>query len=263
MMTTKQTHTHKVGNGKPLYVVNGGPGLEYSYFKDFFMPLTQKREIIFYDQIGTGQDFDLSIQVTAQDLTQQLINLLRADERRKDIVAHSWGTYLALSALADQDVNLSVDKVILINPFALDYARYEGSGQRLLSRFPQEVLGSVGKLAQENTKESYLQMMLLIAPYYTQHPERGYSFKFESYNSPMEDGVYGSISGFNHVPVVSQINGDLYVIKCDDDFISLDDTKELQSRAKQSVILSNCGHFPFCEKQEECYKQFEEFLESE
>jgi pimeloyl-ACP methyl ester carboxylesterase len=260
MKTNNTTNIYRHGKGKPLYVINGGPGLEYSYLREFFLPLKNEREVVFYDQIGTGKDFDMSIQVTGDDLTCQLVDLLKNDGRSKDVVAHSWGTYLALVALTDRDVNSSVDKVILINPFALDYGRYEHSGQRLFSRFPQSVLDQVGELATENTKDSYLRMIKLIAPYYAHKPDKCYEFNFESYNSPMEEGAYGSIAGFNLVPLLPQIKGEIYVIKCDDDFISLEDTVELQNIAKKHVVLSECGHFPFVEQKDACYSNFVEFL---
>lgn len=254
------TNIYKYGNGKPLYVVNGGPGLEYSYLKEFFLPLSDQREVVFYDQAGTGKDFDINIQITAADLVQQTVELLTSDSRRKDIAAHSWGSYLVLSALMNSEVNAGVDKVILINPFALNYERYELSAPRLLSRFPQSVLDQVETFSQKNTKDSYLKMIRLIAPYYTHQPEKDYSFGFESYNSSMENSVYGSIAGFNHIPLLPQIQGELYIIKCDDDFISLEDTAELQAAAKKSVILSECGHFPFIEQKEKCYGALIDFL---
>lgn len=254
------TNIYKYGSGKPLYVVNGGPGLECSYLKEFFMPVSDQREVVFYDQAGTGKDFDINIQITAADLTQQLVELLTGDGRRKDIAAHSWGSYLVLSALMNSEVNAGVDKIILINPFALNYERYTLSAPRLFSRFPQSVLEQVEKLSQENTKDGYLKMMRLIAPYYTHQPEKNDLFGFESYNSPMEDGVYGSIAGFNHIPLLPQIQGELYVIKCDDDFISLEDTVELQDAAKKFVILPECGHFPFIEQKEKCYGALIDFL---
>lgn len=254
------TNIYKFGKGKPLYVVNGGPGLEYSYIRDFLLQLAIKHEIVFYDQLGTGRDFNMKIQVTADDLVSQLVEVLKNDGRSKDIVAHSWGTYLAISALTTTDINLNVDKVIFMNPFPLEYDRYIRSGQRLLSRFPQTVIKQMDVFIKENTKESYLKLMYNIAPYYTHRPDANYLFEFESYNSPMEDAVYRSIEGFNHAPVISRMNEDIYVIKCDDDFISIDDTIELQKNAKKYVLIPNCGHFPFVEQKELCYNSLLDFL---
>lgn len=254
------TNTYQFGKGSPLYVVNGGPGLEYSYLKEFFMPLTRERQIVFYDQLGTGASYDQEIQTTALELTRQLIELLRGDGKRKDVVTHSWGSYLALSALLEAGEDLGVDKLVCINPFALDYYRYQRSGERLLSRFPQTVLDQMEALAQENTKESYRQMMYLIAPYYTYYPEKEYAFHFESYNSRMEDGVYTSIAGFDHARLLPGLKSAVYIIKCEDDFISLDDTAELQAMANKYVVLPKCGHFPFIEQREECYRSLLSFL---
>ena len=129
------TYTYRYGIGTPLYVVNGGPGLECSYLKNFFMPLSDEREIVFYDQIGTGRDFDMNIRISSDVFIRQLVQLLQNDNRRKDIVAHSWGTFLTISALMNPVVNESVDRIILINPFALDYRRYEESAARLTKRY--------------------------------------------------------------------------------------------------------------------------------
>lgn len=254
------TNKYTFGKGKPVYVVNGGPGLEYSYLRDFLMPFETEREINYYDQIGTGNDYDMKKCVTADELSEQLIELLSNDKRRKDIIAHSWGTYLVLSALRDRYVNNHIDKVILINPFALDYARYLKSGVRLVERFPQKIIEKIEEYTNINTKESYLNMMYSIAPYYTYNPLKKYDFKFESYNASIEDGVYGSIIGFNQTKMISITKGDIFVIKSDDDFISLEDTKELQENAKEYYIISDCGHFPFVEKKEECYNVLNRFL---
>lgn len=260
MKKNNATNIYRYGKGKPTYVVNGGPGLDFTYLIEPFESLTDFREIIFYDQIGTGKEFDIAAQPSASDLVNQLIDLINQDNRHKDIIAHSWGTYLVLSALYNDQVNDQIDNIILVNPFALDYCRYQQSGERLLQRFPKDIFPEIERLNKNPNKESYAEMMQLIAPFYTHSPNTPFNFVFETYNSAIEDSVYKSIEGFNHIPILSKIKGNLYVIECDDDFISEEDTIELQHYSKEYVMLSECGHFPFIEKKEKFLQAISNFL---
>jgi proline iminopeptidase len=91
--------------GRPLVMVNGGPGFDHQYVlcSDAWDQLARSRRVVFYDQRGNG----LSGQLTAGQsctLADQIDDLdaLRAElhAERIDLLGHSWGGYLVMAYAA-------------------------------------------------------------------------------------------------------------------------------------------------------------------
>lgn len=254
--------TYRYGNGDPIYIINGGPGLEYQYLYKWLLPLNDIGELVFYDQYGTGKDYGLHRNITADALVKQLNDLLIDDKREKDVIAHSWGSYLLLSLFLEKS-NYNIRKLVLMNPFALNYQRYVSTGQRLVERFPKYIVKEINRLESQGTQEAYLQLMELSTPYYVHDYKNPPVIQYGSYDGKMGDCVYSSIVGFDHTNVPTHIANEMLVIKSDDDFITFDDTIELQNCSKRVEIFSMCGHYSFAEKNVKCLELIEEFLNRE
>jgi proline iminopeptidase len=93
-------------SGRPLVVVNGGPGFDHSQL--LVLPaawdgLARSRRVIFYDQRGTGRSFALKTGA-ADTLEDQVWDLeaLRAHLglETMDLLGHSFGGYLAMAYTA-------------------------------------------------------------------------------------------------------------------------------------------------------------------
>lgn len=90
--------------GVPLVAVNGGPGFDHRYLAaaPVWTELARDRQIIFYDQRGTGD----SPAATANHLTvDQMVADLEALRRRLkveriDLLGHSWGGILSMAYAA-------------------------------------------------------------------------------------------------------------------------------------------------------------------
>lgn len=101
----KQAGLHVVVIGKaegiPLVAVNGGPGFDHRYFAaaPVWGKMAKQRQIIFYDQRGTGD----SPAATAEELTvERMVADLEALRRRLeaeriDLLGHSWGGILSMA----------------------------------------------------------------------------------------------------------------------------------------------------------------------
>lgn len=95
--------------GTPLFVINGGPGVDHTYMHSTLHPtsaldeLAQKRPVIFYDQRGVGQSPALKPGQSCT-IADQVADLeaLRAHlgHERVDILGHSFGGYLAMAYAA-------------------------------------------------------------------------------------------------------------------------------------------------------------------
>lgn len=88
----------RIGGGRPLYLLHGGPGLDHSHFRPWLDPLSTSAEVVFYDQHGCGRssrperwDFGLDGWVTEID---QLRRALGHDSII--LFGHSFGALLAV-----------------------------------------------------------------------------------------------------------------------------------------------------------------------
>jgi len=107
----------KIGKGDPLVVIHGGPGLFHNYLTPHFKELSQKYQIVFYDQRGCGKtEFPkdtstISINNFVADL-ESIRNHLKID--KLNLVSHSWGTLIAVNYGKTYPQNLN--KLILVSP---------------------------------------------------------------------------------------------------------------------------------------------------
>jgi proline iminopeptidase len=93
------------GSGRPLIMVNGGPGFDHTYVlcSDAWDTLAKKRRVVFYDQRGNGRSGALAKDVSCT-LADQIADLeaLRQELHAEtiDLLGHSWGGYLVMAYAA-------------------------------------------------------------------------------------------------------------------------------------------------------------------
>jgi len=91
--------------GRPLVVVNGGPGFDHAYLRvsDAWDRIARTRPVVMYDQRGNGRSGPLA-EGTSCTLVDQVDDLeaLRAelDQETIDLLGHSWGGLLAMAYTA-------------------------------------------------------------------------------------------------------------------------------------------------------------------
>jgi len=93
------------GTGRPLIVVNGGPGFDHTYLEssNVWDKLARNRRVVMYDQRGMGRSYGLA--AGAQNtLEEQIADLdaLRAalGAETIDLLGHSYGGYLSMAYTA-------------------------------------------------------------------------------------------------------------------------------------------------------------------
>lgn len=88
-----------VGEGEPIIVVHGGPGLDHAYLQPGLDALATRNTLIYYDQRGTGRSSAaLDSSAINVDAFVEDIDALRQalGYDRVSVLAHSWGVLLAL-----------------------------------------------------------------------------------------------------------------------------------------------------------------------
>ncbi|MDB4533355.1 alpha/beta fold hydrolase [Vicingaceae bacterium] len=107
----------KMGEGEPLLVLHGGPGLFHNYLVPHFKNLAKEYQIIFYDQRGCGNtDFptdtsSINLQTYIEDL-EAIRTHLKIE--KLNLVGHSWGSLLAINYA--KKYNTNIKRLVLISP---------------------------------------------------------------------------------------------------------------------------------------------------
>ncbi|MFK7921120.1 MAG: alpha/beta fold hydrolase [Bacteroidia bacterium] len=89
----------KMGNGTPIVVLHGGPGLSHDYFLPHLEALAQNHQLIFYDQRYAGRS-SLEGDTMGLRMDQLVEDLEFLRERfgldKMNVMGHSWGGLLAM-----------------------------------------------------------------------------------------------------------------------------------------------------------------------
>lgn len=89
----------RVGQGPPLYLVHGGPGLDHSYFRPHLDSLADQHELVFYDQLGSGRSQRPPALIGGIEGWAEELDALRAalGHERISLLGHSFGVLVAAS----------------------------------------------------------------------------------------------------------------------------------------------------------------------
>lgn len=106
-----------VGEGEPIIVVHGGPGLDHAYLQPGLDALATRNTLVYYDQRGTGRSVAALDPVAINlDTFVSDIDALRMalGYERVVVLAHSFGVLIALEYAARNPER--VRALILMNP---------------------------------------------------------------------------------------------------------------------------------------------------
>jgi proline iminopeptidase len=237
-----ETDAWIIGTGKPLIIIHGGPGLDHTYLVDPLLPLSNSRKLVFYNQFGCGKEKTNSSDLNSERFVAQFIELLShfTSNGSADILAHSWGAYIFYSAVS-QNKSLKVDSAIFVSPVGLTKKRFDNSGERLISRIPQEVLSQVTEMEISGNGKG---VMNLIAPFYLGKKNCILQFKF--YNPEVNNSVIGSLGDYDFRNAKGIFPKKSYFIYGDHDIEIPADTVEVHDN-ELVIIISESGHFSFVE----------------
>ena len=124
------------GEGSPILLLSGGPGLSSKQLSSLRDSLSQKYKCILFDQRGTGQSHTSPLDSTTINLKQSvedissLLRKLKLD--RVTIVGHSWGAMLAVNfAIAHPT---QINKLVLIGSGPLAFSDFVIQEANIMAR---------------------------------------------------------------------------------------------------------------------------------
>jgi len=270
-----QLYYKVVGQGEPILIIHGGPGLNHKYLFHNLQFLTDRYQLIFYDQRASGRS-SLTLDsnsVTIDNFIQDIDELRNTFGIEKlNIMAHSWGGLLAMKYAIKHPENTK--SLILISSVGASSEISTMANQSLVERFTQEDSMHRAEIIQtdefQKREPNAIESLMKIA------------FKHQFYNIIFLDSLNLSLN--KDYIKTSQLLQNLAKDLTKYDFHS--DLKKIQSptlliygshdpltelagtRIHESIeksefkILDNCGHFPFIEKKDEFKSIVVIFLEA-
>ncbi len=269
-----QLYYQTMGQGDPVIVIHGGPGMDQGYLLPGMAALAKKHQVVFYDQLGSGRSTALIIDeqhITIDKFVEDLEMLRKALKFEKvTIVGHSWGGMLAMHYAVKYPKNIK--KLVLMNTVASSGIR---DFVEELEKRTQPSAGDFEKLkaSQEfinSEPEAIAQYYRLFFQYYFHNPA-----DLEKLNLQLEPK--GAATGMKVSKILEEPlfvkytdqHDDLQKLKMptliihgDSDVIPMSAANSLAHSIKGSklVVLKNCGHFPYIEQPKEWLEIMEEFL---
>ena len=263
------------GQGDPIIVLHGGPGLSQEYLLPQMEQLAENNLVIFYDQWGCGasQGEISAATVSTTSFLEDLESIQKAFGLTKVTLAgHSWGGLLAIQyAIAHPE---AVEKMILFNSLGASSEEFFLFLQEWLRRMAPyqakfDAIQSSPKLAagDPDTVENFYWLMFRT---YCHNPR-----KVELLNLKMSPaaGANGlKVNGlffesffsapFDFHPALQKLQIPTLILHGDSDVVPLLCAENLHKSIKGSryVLLSDCGHFPYVETPKPFFDEIKAFL---
>jgi proline-specific peptidase len=204
------------GKGTPVVLLHGGPGFG-SYFLKPFEELGNDRQVVRYDQLGSGKSDKITdtAMFTIEHFVKELDSLrshLGVDTWH--VLGHSWGTILAIEYYRMHPNHVAS---LTFGSACLDIPAYERRAKELLTTLPEssqraiKKAEAIGKYDDPNYQKAMGQFYDL---YLCRHPvkedmDSTYATANEAiYNymqGPSEFTITGTLKDYNSTALLSQI----------------------------------------------------------
>ena len=266
-----------IGEGVPIVVVHGGPGLDHSYFLPQMKELAKNYRLIFYDQRGMGKtsaDFDVK-RMTMDDLVEDLDGIRQAFGLEKmNLMGHSWGGLVSMFYAIKYPGRLR--SLILSNSTPASSALRDRSFGMMAQKTSRDDSLAESQIAQT---DSFKKRDPSAMAKYFRLLFRG-SFRDKRFADSLTlefDSTYASKSAmvqqlYNDTRIQTyDIHRRLNAVTCPtliiagaDDAAAPEANEQIHEsiRGSQYVILPDCGHFPFIEAGEKFFPLVRNFLKT-
>jgi pimeloyl-ACP methyl ester carboxylesterase len=165
----------RAGNGPPVLLLHGGPGLGFDYLRDLAEELAEENDVAWYQQRGQAPSAIEGPHSVATDVEDARRVLDELAWNKAYVVGHSWGGHLALHvAEAFPDRLLGV---LSVDPLgAIGDGRWPEFDEELFRRTPESVRArarEIDELSMKGDADDALALegMRLVWPAYFADPE--------------------------------------------------------------------------------------------
>lgn len=245
----------RVGGGRPVVVLHGGPGADHEYLRPGFDALADGRELRYYDQRGGGRSAvprDVPVGWTEQ--VADLEALRRHWElERLTVAGYSWGGLLALLYALEHPGR--VERLALVSPAPT----WRAARERFEARFARRNLDPAFQEERRRLRESGLRerdpagfqqriFELSVAPYFFD-PSRARELTPFRVVGRTQQEVWQSLGDYDLRPRLPQLAGiPALILHGEDDPIPIEAARTAADRlGAEFHPVPRCGHVPYVE----------------
>lgn len=269
-----ELYVKAIGEGDPLVIIHGGPGLGFGYFLPQLEELKREYRLIFFDQRISGRSsFEVSPDSISLEFFVSDIEAIRQhfELNQINVLAHSWGNFLAIEYALNYPYQ--VNKVILSNsvPLSKEFDAELQSLQvsaidSLFMAKRTELVSSESFTNRELQAYEDLFKLSFSLSFYDQQNLPELNFKlFEGFferNTKMQ--YFKGLEEYDYYPELKNIKSPTLVIRGVHDLaIRESDIKLTDSLPNAELVeMRFSGHFPFVEQTEEYLWEVRNFLKN-
>lgn len=263
---------YQTGQGEPIILVHGGPGLNHYYFLPYLDRLASRHHMIYYDQKACGES-EIPSDTSAMRLAAFVDDI---DEVRKKfglkkfhLLGHSWGGMLAAQYAIKYPQYLS--SLILVSPAGFSSADVTEASKALNRKFDYtdqfqrtQIIeskefkdGSPGAMAalmklsfrQNMAKKELIDSLNIFIP--EDYAKRNAQLKY----------LFQDLREYDLYPTLSAIKSPTLIMAGEDE-VGLPAINKINQQIQGSVlkVIKDCGHFAFAEQPSEFDSTIYNFL---
>lgn len=259
------------GEGAPLLVIHGGPGLSHDYFLPHLNELAAQCQLIFYDQRAAGRSSveqvpdSMNLSTFARD-----IEAIRKSFglQKINVLSHSWGALPATEYAIRYLENISA--MIYVSPVPMGQTYQQEAEAGALSRMDEAF----------NTKRA----AIMESEAFQDRTSKGiealfmhnFSLTFQDstalsrLNLNLNDNFikgnqmlqhFTDLESYDYFPDLKHLAMPVLIIRGENDiFLKQADDEMMSALTNAELIRMPTGHFPFIEAETEFIKVVNEFL---
>lgn len=273
-----ELYYQKFGQGTPVIVLHGGPGLDQGYLLPQLGQLSNHAQLVFYDQRGSGKSLETKLNSEYINVIQFVDDL---DVLRKTLgidqfilMGHSWGGSLAMHyAIAHQD---HLSGLILLNSAPANYegqvafvSEYEARTQAIQDEI--QVFSSFESFRKLDACQISKAYRTLFSIYFYRPclvDDLTLNFSPESAQSGFR--VMGEMgkttwlqAGNNLLPALTALEIPTLILHGKEDIAPVWTMEQIHEAIPHSelVLIDECGHFPYIEQPSQFFREVGTFLD--
>lgn len=263
-----------LGDGEPLVIVHGGPGLAHDYLFDPFKQLSDNYKLIFYDQRGCGksQEFNEGESSTMETMVEDLEGVRKEFKLEKmNLVGQSWGAVIALNYIFKYPDR--VKYLILLEPAPGSSEYIQNVQQTIMSRLSKEEIERLVKISQSpdlrTSPELFKEFMNIRMKTYFYNSTYASKKNFNYFDTERIKKFFASSALFGPYLMSYSLYDKMRNISCptliihgDYDVIPTEAIERMGKEIKNAEvhIVKECGHFVHIEKPEFYFNTIRSFI---
>ena len=264
-----------VGEGEPILVLHGGPGMEHSYLLPGLPEVVPGRRLVFFDRRGTGRsEGAVDSSTVSLDAFLGDIDAIRAALGRPsvDVLAHSFGGFLAVRyAHAHPE---AVGRLILLASVEPGFRHADASQERRQQRRlleDQRALDSLTSSPAFQARDPATVNEVYRIAFLPSFADRGvaerlrieFTARTAANGGRVAQFLMGPVGRYDDYDLLADIQAPTLILHGAEDLLPVAAAQDMEEALPNGrlVVVQGAGHFPWLEQPDATRTALAEFLQ--